>query len=117
MNWHAVRRTNAIRSQKKARREAAEASRKVRIERAGGPVTLEELKTAPRRMEKAVYGFHDREVWTFRGKDWRVEGMDGHYAAYPFVSYRQDVQLSEFVPLTTAAKKYMASIREMEGQQ
>lgn len=112
MNWKAVRRTNDRRSAAKARREAAESARKTKIAEMGGPITLDEIRAATLRIEPPLPNCgQDRPVWTIRGKDWRMDcpGCDGkEWFAYPFQSYRQDIDLRETaLPLTRHANAWM----------
>jgi hypothetical protein len=113
MNWHEVRKHNARASARKARRERLAAERKAKVERAGGPITVAELKSATRRVEPPAhsgYG-HDRHVWTFRGTDWVLGYSDGEtwQAFAPFRPWRQDPDHRELVPMTPGAKKWLAA--------
>lgn len=90
MNWYEVRKHNAKRSARKARREATEAARKARIERAGGPITADEVRDATFRIEPPAHGYgHERFVWTLRGRDWVLGYSDGDQwqALAPFCSW------------------------------
>lgn len=120
MNWNAVRRTNRIRSQRKAKREAAERSRKARVEAAGGPITAAELRSAARRVEPGGSGNRmiDCHVWRFRGADWVLSYGDGEtwQAFAPFVSWRMDGHQNEHVPMTPGAKKWLASLLASENE-
>lgn len=109
MNWAEVRKHNRKMSARKAKRERYTAELKARIERAGGPITTEELRTSTFRVEPPAPGYcHDRFVWTFRGQDWVLGYSDGDYwqSMAPFKSWRQDADSREFIPLTPGAKKW-----------
>lgn len=118
MNWKAVRKTNAARSARKARRERHEAEKKTRIAAAGGPITAAEVRGAVRRMEPPAPGYnHEREVWTFRGRDWVLAwwneddaGVPQWWAFCPFCSYRQDPRTEEAVPMTPGARKVVQAM-------
>ena len=111
MNWHAVARTNRVRSARKAKRERFAAELKARVERAGGLFTAAEVRTAPHRMEPPAPGHvHPRLVLAIRGRDWVLGYSDGDawQSLAPFVSYRQDSDLGQGVPLTPGARKALA---------
>lgn len=120
MNWTEVRKHNRRASARKARREAAESGRKARIERAGGPIAVDELRSAGRRVEPPVSGYcQDRHVWTFRGADWVLGYSDGEtwQAFAPFRAWRQDPDTRDLVPMTPGAKKWLASRLARENQE
>lgn len=110
MDWNAVRKTNRIRSQRKARREAAAAARNRFVEEMGGPIALAEIKSAARRVEP---GSGNRiiscDVWTFRGRDWVLGYSDGiEWQAFaPFVTWRMDGHEGKYVTMTPAARKWL----------
>lgn len=109
MNWAAVRRHNARASQRKAKGERLKAERMARIDAAGGPIRVDELRSAVVTVHAPAPGHgHERIVHTIRGKDWHICGQGGVYSAYPFYEWRQDPDLREAVPLTTGASKWMA---------
>ena len=121
MNWREVTRHNARRSARKAKREAAATARKAFIEKAGGPVTVAELKAATRRVERGGGNrIIDCDVWTLRGADWVLGYFDGEtwQAFAPFVSWRMDGHEGKYVPMTPGAKKWLdATLKaEAEGQ-
>lgn len=108
MNWKTVRRHNAIRSQKADKRKAAETARKQEIINAGGALTLAEVKAgaATRRIDPPASGFcRPREVWTMRGKEWRM-GFGGA-SFHVHASYRQDCLPHGSLPVTAAARKWL----------
>lgn len=120
MNWYEVRKHNARRSAQKARGEQYKAERKARIERAGGPITVAELKSAARHIEPPNGNrINPVEVWTFRGADWVLGYSDGDlYQAFaPFQSWRMDPDLRQLVPMTPGAKKWITAqlAREQEA--
>lgn len=111
MNWHAVARTNRVRSARKARRERNAAELKSRIAKAGGPFTAAEIRTAPHRMERPAPGYvHERLVFAIRGRDWVLGYSDGDnwQALAPFVAYRQDADLRDAITIFPGARKALA---------
>lgn len=112
MNWYEVRKHNRIMSARKAKRERLAAEREARIERAGGPIIVGELRGASYRIEPPAPGWaHERSVWTFRGRDWVLGYSDGDQwlAMAPFHSWRQNPDTRECVPLTPGARKWLAT--------
>ena len=111
MNWTAIRKHNATASARKAKREAFQNAIKRKVEELGGPVTVEELRGAERKVYPPAHGYcHERNVMVFRGREWVVwEG-----AAVPFCLHRQDPEYLEtgygrtVLPMTPAATKWYA---------
>lgn len=112
MNWAAVKRHNARRSQRKAQRESNRVARERFVAEAGGPIKVGELRGATYRVEPPAPGrCHGRSVWTFRGRDWVLGYSDGDrwQSMNPFVSWQQDPDHRYGVPLTAGAAKWLAS--------
>lgn len=119
MNWAKVRRDNARRSARKVRRERYAAERARRVAELGGEITAAEIRGASHRIEPPAAGyFHERHVWTFRGRDWTFGYSDGDqwYALALFRSHRQDPDRSDCVPFTAGARKaFMAACARIFG--
>ena len=97
-------------SARRANGERLLAEQNRRIAEAGGPIKVDELRTALRRTDLPAPGRgHNRDVWTFRGRDWRicVNPDQETYAAYPYHEWQQDPDSREWVPMTSGANKWM----------
>lgn len=113
MNWRAVKQRNRRASSRKAKRERLDAERKARIEKAGGPVAVGELRSATRETRACRDTFYTRdfavEVWALRGAEWRID-MPPWFdvpVMVPHVPYRESVDHKQAVPLTPGARKWV----------
>jgi hypothetical protein len=118
MSWSDIHKTNRRRSARKARRERAE--RKAMTDRLGGPVAVDELRGAAVELRQCQtgYGPHDIEVWTFRGREWRI--VIGPDPDFPLATihrpWRFDPDMKEWLPLTPGARKWvLAKWAQPEG--
>ncbi len=113
MDWNAVRRHNRKASARKAKRERLAAEQAARVEAAGGPVKVGELRAATREVRRCRDTFwtkdFDAEVWALRGKEWVFADWNDVVLMFPFCSYRERLDSKDAVPVTTGAAKWLRS--------
>lgn len=111
MNWSYIRKQNARASARKAKRERRAAELTAMQERLGGDIKVDELRAAPHEWRecRGGYGPFRCEVWTLRGREWRIVfgGGSDIPVAVPHEAWRQDPRMKEYVHLTAGARKWL----------
>jgi hypothetical protein len=111
MNWSHIRKVNRRASARKAKRERKAAEFGAMQDRLGGTVKVGELRAASRewRVCRGGYGPFDCEVWTFRGREWRIVHATDMETLLATVHepWRQDPTMREMVYLTKGAQDWV----------